>query len=333
MSARRPTGPARRPASPLSAQSRAPWRPGRAPDRPSTGSWPMRERTAERSNERTSERTSERTAERRRVSLLPGRLAWGRAVRGAGLLGLAALSAIAVVKIANLIERSDLLPIKSVTVHGAEGARADEVLAYASLPEGTPLLSLQAADVAARVAQHPFVARAAVRRVPPDAVVIDVELREPVATLSAGELYLVDALGNIMKGARPGDGLDLPVITGVEATELVDASGRASDVVLGALLRLTAHARAGHPGGALAEVAVVPGAGYELVFEDGLRVRVGDDDTEAAVIDKLGRLDAVLRKLASAGVSASFIHLDDDRRPERVAVRLRPVAETPPVGG
>lgn len=328
MSPRRPT-PARRPTSPLAAQSRGPWRPGRAPDRPVTGSWPGRDRPAERA----AERGSERTAERRRPSALPARLALGRAVRGAGLLGLATLSAVAVVKIANLIEGSDVLPLKTVTVQGLEGPRAEEVLAYAALPPGTPLLSVQTAEVAERVQQHPFVSRAVVRRVPPDAVVIEVALRDPVAALAAGELYLVDSEGHVMKSARAGDGLDLPVITGLDGSALAAGTDSERTALRGALLRLDAHARAGRPGGPVAEVAVLPGESYELVFEDGLRVRVGDDATEAGLIDKLGRLDAVLRRLASAGVSASFIHLDDDRRPERAAVRLRPAAETPPVGG
>lgn len=295
--------------------SRAPWRPGRTPERVSTGSHPARERTGER----------------RRTSTLPARLAWGRAVRGGGLLALATLSAFAVVKLAALLENSELLPLKTVTVHGADGPRVDEVLAYAALPVGTPLLSIDTSDVAARVAQHPFVARAAVRRVPPDAVVIDVEQRIAVAAVAAGDLYLVARDGSIMKSARAGDGLDLPIITGISPTDMAD--GAASEALRGALLRLDAHARAGRPGGTLAEVAYVPGLGYELVLDDGLRVRVGDDATESQFVDKLGRLDAVLRRLASAGARASFIHLDDDRRPERAAVRLRPVAETPPVGG
>ncbi|OGQ18095.1 MAG: hypothetical protein A2138_06500 [Deltaproteobacteria bacterium RBG_16_71_12] len=273
----------------------------------------------------------ERTSERRRPSTLPGRLAWGRALRGAGLLGLAALSAAAVVRLAALLEGSELLPIKAVTVHGADGARVDEVLAYAAVPVGAPLLGVETSAVAERVAQHPFVARAAVRRVPPDAIVIDVELRAPVAALAAGELYLVDKDGHVMKSARAGDGLDLPVITGIDAADL--AGGAGPELLRGALLRLDAHTRAGEPGGELAEIAVLRGAGYELVLEDGLRVRVGDDASESQFVDKLGRLDAVLRRLAAAGVRASFIHLDDDRRPERAAVRLRSAAETPPIGG
>lgn len=315
MSARRPTAPERRSTSAVGRLSRVPWRPGRSPDRPNTGSFPGRELTADR----------------RRPSTLPDRLAGGRALRGAGLLGLAALAALAVVKLAALLENSELLPIKIVTVHGADGARVDEVLAYAAVPVGAPLLAIETATVAARVAQHPFVARAAVRRVPPDAVVIDVELRAPVAALAAGELYLVDRDGHVMKSARAGDGLDLPVITGIDAAELAGEAGR--EHLRGALARLDAHTRGGRPGGELAEIAVVPGAGYDLVLEDGLRVRVGDDASESQFVDKLGRLEAVLRRLASAGVRASFIHLDDDRRPERAAVRLRSVAETLPAGG
>ncbi|MBI1948027.1 MAG: FtsQ-type POTRA domain-containing protein [Deltaproteobacteria bacterium] len=315
MTARRPVAPERRSATSVGRLSRVPWRQGRAPDRGSTGSFPTRERTAER----------------RRVSTLPARLVWGRALRGAALLGLAALSAVAVVKLAALVEGSDLLPIKTVTVHGADGARVDEVLAYAAVPVGTPLLAVEPAEVAARVALHPFVAHAAVRRVPPDAVVIDVALRAPVAMLAAGELYLVDREANVMKSARAGDGLDLPIVTGLGAADLEGDAGR--EALRGALLRIDAHARAGRPGGALAEVAFVSGVGYELVLEDALRVRVGDDASETQFVDKLGRLDAVLRRLATAGARASFIHLDDDRRPERAAVRLRPAAETLPVGG
>ncbi len=315
MSAQRPLGNERRRASQLSGFSRAPWRPGRTPERVSAGSHASRERTGER----------------RRTSTLPARLAWGRAVRGGALLALAMLSAVAVVKLAALLENSELLPLKTVTVHGADGPRVDEVLAYAALPAGTPLLSIDTTEVAARVAQHPFVARAAVRRVPPDAVVIDVEQRIAVAALAAGDLYLVARDGSIMKSARAGDGLDLPVITGIAAADVAD--GTARDVLRGALYRLDAYARGGRPGGGLAELAFVPGVGFELVLDDGLRVRVGDDASESQFVDKLGRLDAVLRRLASAGARASFIHLDDDRRPERAAVRLRPVAETPPVGG
>jgi cell division septal protein FtsQ len=69
--------------------------------------------------------------------------------------------------------------------------------------------------------------------------------------------------------------------------------------------------------------------GFELVLEDGARVRIGRNDWN----DKLARLTEVLRRLEEAGRRASHINIDDDRRPERAAVRLRTEAEMRPAGG
>jgi cell division protein FtsQ len=257
----------------------------------------------------------------RRPSSLPKRLALGRAVRGTLLLGAAALAAIAVVRLAGWVERSESLPVRTIAVHGVEGARQNEVLAYAGVVLGRPLFSVDVDAVAARVLEHPFVASARVRRVIPDGIEITVTPREARAVLAEESgLYLVDATGHVMKTARAGDGLDLPVITGVSSQrgELESAMALA-----------TAYEEAGAPGGPLSEIHFVPGAGFELVLDAGVRVRIGNNNLP----DKLGRLTEVFRRLAEARISASHINIDDERRPERAAVRLRPRAEMRPVGG
>lgn len=284
-------------------------------------------------------RTTTTSARLRRPSSLPQRLLFGRLVRGGALLGVAGLAAVGVVQVAAFVERSDALPVRSVAVHGpgleperdeADRARVEEILAYAGVEPGLPLFAIDIDAVAARVLEHPFVAAATVRRVPPDGIEIAVETRAPRAVLAADGLYLVDGKGQVMKTARPGDGLDLPVVTGIAAADV--ASGQALDVLAAAVDLLEAHVRAGSPGGEASEVSLIPGVGFELVLEDGTRVRVGDDGPEAMTA-KLARLDAVVRRLSAEGRRASFIYLDDERRPERAAVRLRPEAETPPVGG
>jgi cell division protein FtsQ len=272
----------------------------------------------------------------RRPSMLPRRLVWGRLVRGAALLGVSGLAALGVLHVAGWVERSDALPVRTVAVQGAsEGAPVEEILAYAGVEPGAPLFAVDLEGVAARVLEHPYVAQATVRRVPPDGIEVSVETRVPRAVLApsaldAGGLYLLDAGGRVMKSARVGDGLDLPVVTGFAAADI--ASGAASEALAAAVSLAEAHAGAGAPGGAASEVHLVPGVGFELVLEDGTRVRVGDDGPEVMKA-KLARLDAVVRRLSQEGRRASFIYLDDERRPERAAVRLRPMAETPPVGG
>jgi cell division protein FtsQ len=266
--------------------------------------------------------------------MLPQKLLWGRIVRGGVLLGLAGLAALGVVSVARWVEGSDTLPVRTVAVHGngleAGSPRVDEILAYAAVQPGSPLFALDLDAVKNRVLEHPYVASATVRRVPPDGVEITVETRQPAAILAAGSLYLVDVNGQVMKTARNGDGLDMPVITGIAADDV--ASGDALPTLHAAVDLLHEHARAGSPGGTASEVHLIPGVGFELVLEDGTRVRVGDDEPEVMKA-KLARLDAVVRRLSLEGRRASFIYLDDERRPERAAVRLRPGTETPPVGG
>lgn len=275
-------------------------------------------------------------ARMRRPSSLPRKLLLGRLVRGGGLLGVAGLAALGVVQVARWVEASDALPLRTISVQASpcdgctSALREDEILLYAGVKTGVPLFAVELDEVAARVMEHPYVASAAVRRVPPDGLEIAVEARTPAAVLAGERLYLLDASGTVMKTAIPGDGLDLPLITGIDSESV--AAGAALPTLSAAVGLLEAHRRAGSPGGKASEVNWISGVGFELVLEDGARVRVGDDGPD--VMDaKLARLDAVVRRLSSEGRRASFIYLDDERRPERAAVRLRTVAETPPAGG
>ena len=280
------------------------------------------------------------SARLRRGSSPPRTVLVGRLMRGAALLGVAALAALGVVQLTAGVERSDAfaraLPVRTIAVHGVDGARADEVLAYADVAVGVPLFSVDVDAVAARVLEHPFIAQARVRRVTPDGIEITVTSRQARAVLSEGTgLYLVDGAGHVMKSARVGDGLDLPVITGIDAARI--ASGDAAAELVAAVSLVAAHEAAGSPGGPLGEVHAVSGAGFELVLAadegHGARVRIGNGSAAADWHDKLARLSEVLRRLDQAGRKASYINIDDDRRPERAAVRLRTEAEMRPAGG
>jgi cell division protein FtsQ len=242
------------------------------------------------------------------------------------LVLLAVSAAVAVVQGDAWLKRTKSLPVRTVVVQGAVGAHESEILAYANIPVGAPLFGVDLDDVTARVLEHPYVSTVHVKRVPPDGVQIDVVERTPMAVLASDALYLVDTTGVPFKRARAGDVLDLPIISGVDA----DALGK-GDVhdVQEALALVTAHHAAGDVGGALSEIVVLPRVGLELVLGSGVRVRVGHDD----VNHKLDRLRDVLARLDEQKLQASFIYLDDARRPERASVRLRPKPGMAAVGG
>jgi cell division septal protein FtsQ len=254
-----------------------------------------------------------------------------RALKALLLATVAAGSAFGVIKVKDIVETSRHLPLRTVAVVGADAdvalsdERAAEVRAFADLEEGEPWLGVDTAEVAARVERHPFVREARVQRRPPDALEIAVVLRTPAAVLRDGErLYLVDDEGEVMKRVRPGDDVDAPLIT------LLPRESGATGIpgLADALGIIEAADRVGLTD-RLSEVVAVPGAGFEVVLDDGARARLGTTDIDI----RLRRLLSAEQRLKESGRAFSFMWLDDAQRPERVAVRLRTKTETSPTGG
>lgn len=277
-----------------------------------------------------------------------GQASLKRGLKALLLATVAAGSAFGVVKIKDVVETSRHLPLRTVAVVGAgedpaalPEARASEIRAFADLEEGSPWLGVDTHEIAARVERHPYVREARVQRRPPDAIEIAVVLREAAAVLRDGErLYLVDDDGEVMKRLRPGDHVDVPLIalmrddagaTADEATagETADRQPTAGLTGLTDALSIIDAARAAGLGDRLSEVVAIPGAGWEVVLEDGARARLGTTDIDI----KLRRLVSTEQRLKESGRAFSFMWLDDAERPERVAVRLRSTTETLPTGG
>jgi cell division septal protein FtsQ len=269
---------------------------------------------------------------------------WVRGLKAAALLAVAVGSAVGVVAIRDVVEDSRQFPLRTVTITSDQPlspAREAEVRAYAELDDGTPWFGIDTAAVARRIERHPFVRGVRVERLPPDGIGIAVVAREPIALLRIDEaLYLVDDEGDVMKRARPGDSLDLPHITldaplalaSVVSTvaDLDEAAAKAPSLRgLSDAIDILVEAQRLELLGSISEVVAIAGAGFELVLDDGARVRLGTTD----IATKLRRLLATKHLLASKGQQFSFMWLDDGQRPERVAVRLRPATETSPTGG
>lgn len=272
---------------------------------------------------------------------------WVRGLKVAALVAVAVGSAVGVVAIRDVVEDSRHFPLRTVTISSDPAlspAREAEVRAYAELADGTPWFGIDTTAVARRIERHPFVREARVERLPPDGIGITVVPREPLALLRIDEaLYLVDDEADVMKRARPGDGLDLPQISldamAVDpstdasvtstAADLDETNAKPSLRGLSEAIDILIEAQRLELLSSVSEVVAVPGAGFELVLDDGARVRLGSTDIET----KLRRLVATKRLLTSKGQQFSFMWLDDGQRPERVAVRLRPATETSPTGG
>jgi cell division protein FtsQ len=259
---------------------------------------------------------------RRRVDRVPGE----RRRRLARALRLAAPAALAVTAVAGLGFLAwrvgfagELLRVKELRFDGLHRATAAELAELSPARVGDHLIFLDTGAVEAALRRHPWVARAEVRRRWPPALEVTVTEREPAALVDLGGLYLVDARGEVFKRAAPGDGLDLPLVTGIGREDWVDRRAEYEPLLAAALALLGRWSERGLDARAvISEIHVDPDYGTTLFTAEGTEVRLGQGDIE----EKLARLSRVLSALDAEGQRAEVLHLDNRRRPDWVAVRL-----------
>lgn len=103
---------------------------------------------------------------------------------------------------------SPVLSVRTVSVVGAAAVPQEEVLAVLDMPQGVPLMQVDTAAAATRVAQIPKVAQARVQRVYPSTVRVTITERVPVAFYDSPDgPHLVDATGVAFALEAPPPGL------------------------------------------------------------------------------------------------------------------------------
>ncbi|WP_041450721.1 cell division protein FtsQ/DivIB [Anaeromyxobacter dehalogenans] len=259
---------------------------------------------------------------RRRVDRVPGerrrRLARAMALALPSILALAALGGAATLGW-RVGWKSDLLRVREIRFEGLSRATPQELLDLSPVQPGDHLLFVDTDAMAAALRRHPWIASAQVRRTFPPALEVQLAERRPAALVDLGGLYLVDDRGEVFKRAVPGDGLDLPVITGIEREAWAEGRGELAPLLGGALALLGRwSARGLDARSTISEIHVDPEYGTTLWSDEGTEIRLGQGDLE----EKLTRLHRVLSALDAEGERAEVLHLDNRRRPDWVAVRV-----------
>jgi cell division protein FtsQ len=187
-----------------------------------------------------------------------------------------------------LVYFSPLLVVREVTVTGHQQLKADQVLAAAQVPMGTPLARQDVAAIARRVTALPAVQAGSVSRRWPDTITVSVVERRPMlAVRQPGGFALVDPQGvAFAESASRPDGVMLAE---------VNPSDRA-------LLLQVGTVAAALSGGLGAQVSVVTATNAErisLKLKSGVAVHWGsatDSALKAEIVTALlksGRADSI----------------------------------------
>jgi cell division septal protein FtsQ len=130
------------------------------------------------------------------------------------MLLLATLGAVVVAGLLGAQAWKQDLRVARVRVQGNRIVPTSAVLELAGVPRGAKLFDLDLTAIHQRVKKNPFVGDVVVQRNLPEGVDIQIVEREPIAVLSVGTLYYIDADGMVLPLVRSDEVLDLPVVTG-----------------------------------------------------------------------------------------------------------------------
>jgi cell division protein FtsQ len=218
------------------------------------------------------------------------------------------------------LSHGEALRITEVRFEGLSRATADELAALSPVRPGDNVLAADLGGMEKALAKHPWVRSADVTRRLPRALDVRVEERRAVALVELGGLYLVDRHAEPFKRALPGDGLDLPLVTGLDREDYVRRRAELEPVLAGALALIESYAATPLGGKApVSEVHVDLENGITLyVGEQGTQVRLGSGDLP----QKLARLEKALDALGAGGRKAEVVHLDNRTHPTWVTVRV-----------
>lgn len=220
--------------------------------------------------------------------------------------------------------QGDLLRLREIRYAGLAQVRAEELAELSPVHPGDHLLLADLDGLARALRRNPWVASVEIsRQLAPPALEVAVTERRAAALVDLGGLYLVDRRGRAFKRAAPGDGLDLPVVTGLAREDHVARREETERRIEAALELLDRWRDAGLDRRlAVSEIHLDPDLGVRVYAgDDGMEIRLGQGDLPA----KLERLGRVLSALEADGRRAEVLHLDNRRHPDWVAVR--------PVGG
>jgi cell division protein FtsQ len=226
------------------------------------------------------------------------------------------------------ITTSPRFAITAITVQGTHHLDPDDLRAALPIHIGDSVFS-GLDEIARATRDNPWIAAAEVHRILPHTIAIEVREHTAAAVVELGELYLVDPTGQPFKRAalETGEGVGLPIITGIGRASYAADPAAATATVRDALAAFAAWRASDRP--AVGEIHVDRHGAVTLhTYDQAIAIQLGAlgavDAVGALALDsrlgaRLHTFDAAWAGLSEAErARARAIHLD--ARPDHVTV-------------
>jgi len=200
--------------------------------------------------------------------------------------------------------------VEDVVVVGRGRTAAAEILDALQVKRGSPILAASPAEARARLEALPWVRTAAVTRLLPDTIAVEITERKPMALWQhGGKFELIDEEGQVLPVAQLGEFSALPVLVG-------EGAPKAGAELLAMLAEEPALRDR------IAAAVRVADRRWNLRMENGIDVELPEENAEAAWRE-LARLDRTF------GLLERDIRRVDLRLPDRMVLRSAAQPEKP----
>jgi cell division protein FtsQ len=128
-----------------------------------------------------------------------------------------------------VLTQTDHFRARHIAIEGGQRLSAQALAEIAGVHIGVNLLKINLSAAQRHLLAHPWIAEAALRWEVPSSLYISVREHEPVAIVDMGKKFLLNGAGEIFKEWEPSDPTDLPVVRGLNVSDLrlADRSGAA----------------------------------------------------------------------------------------------------------
>ena len=120
----------------------------------------------------------------------------------------------------DLLTQCEYFSARQLTIEGVQKLTREQIQRQAGVHTGMNILSANLSLVRKRLRAHPWIADAEVRREVPSGLAISVREHTALAMVDFGKKYLMNMQGEIFKSWEPSDPKDLPVISGLNISDL-----------------------------------------------------------------------------------------------------------------
>jgi len=119
-----------------------------------------------------------------------------------------------------IVTQCDYFATEALTIEGTQRLTHEQVARQGQVHVGDNILAINLILVRKRLLAHPWIAEAEVSREIPDRLIIRVKEHTALAIVDFGQKFLINHQGRIFKAWDPADGLNLPLISGLELSDL-----------------------------------------------------------------------------------------------------------------